>query len=212
MIKTDKQLIDEFLELQEHPKQMTDEQLHHALDDEQMHELVEQMAFAKRAFKYEEVQTVCPPIDEEWAKFAASHPDRQQERGKVYKIAASIIGVLFVSGIAFAAIHVVRTRSAAEVQIVQVAQTTAENAPVSCPADTLATEPYVFDNVTLEKILSEIADVHRVSVDFQNEEARQLRFHFVWKREDSLARTVERLNTFEAVNIIVVDNQKLMVK
>ena len=38
---TDKQLIARFLELQEHPEQVTDEQLRQMLNDEQMHELVE---------------------------------------------------------------------------------------------------------------------------------------------------------------------------
>jgi hypothetical protein len=48
-------------------------------------------------------------------------------------------------------------------------------------------------------------------VEFENEAARQLRFHFVWKREDSLSRVVEKLNTFEAVNIGMED-KTLVVK
>ena len=43
-MKTDRQLIERLLELQEHPEQVTDEQLQQALDDPQMRELVEQMA------------------------------------------------------------------------------------------------------------------------------------------------------------------------
>ena len=46
-MKTDRQLIERLLELQEHPEQVTDEQLQQTLDDPQMRELVEQMAFAK---------------------------------------------------------------------------------------------------------------------------------------------------------------------
>ena len=45
-MKTDRQLIEQLLELQEHPEQVTDEQLQQALDDPQMRELVEQMAGA----------------------------------------------------------------------------------------------------------------------------------------------------------------------
>jgi hypothetical protein len=48
-------------------------------------------------------------------------------------------------------------------------------------------------------------------VEFENEAVRQLRFHFVWKRKDSLTRVVEKLNTFEAVNIGMEDN-KLVVR
>ena len=50
---------------------MTDEQLQQALDDPQMRELVEQMAFAKRTFKNEELLAVEPDVEGEWEKFAA---------------------------------------------------------------------------------------------------------------------------------------------
>ena len=70
---TDKQLIARLLEMQEHPEQVTDEQLRQMLNDEQMHELVEQMAFTKRAFKNEEFLTEELSIADEWEKFSANH-------------------------------------------------------------------------------------------------------------------------------------------
>ena len=54
-------------------------------------------------------------------------------------------------------------------------------------------------------MLTAIAAAHGIGVEFENEAARRLRFHFVWKREDSLSRVVEKLNTFEAVNIGMED-------
>ena len=72
-MKTDRQLIEQLLELQEHPEQVTDEQLQQALDDPQMRELVEQMAFAKRAFKNEGLQAEELDVEGEWEKFAADH-------------------------------------------------------------------------------------------------------------------------------------------
>ena len=65
-MKTDRQLIERLLELQEHPEQVTDEQLRQMLNDEQMHELVEQIAFTKRAFKNEESLTDELPVADEW--------------------------------------------------------------------------------------------------------------------------------------------------
>ena len=86
----------------------------------------------------------------------------------------------------------------------------------SLPADTVQTdtipfESYIFNNVPLDSMLTAIAAAHGVGVEFENEAARELRFHFVWKREDSLSRVVEKLNTFEAVNIGMEDN-KLVVR
>lgn len=82
-MKTDRQLIERLLELQEHPEQVTDEQLQQALDDPQMRELVEQMAFAKRTFKDEELQAEELDVEGEWEKFAADHYG-EDNSGKTY--------------------------------------------------------------------------------------------------------------------------------
>lgn len=223
---TDKQLIARLLELQEHPEQMTDEQLRQMLTDEQMHELVEQMAFTKRAFKNEESLIGELPIADEWEKFATAHAEEltnsARAEGKftlhfpTHKIAASFIGVVLASSIALAAIHIVR-----QYQKPETPQTT-DTIAVASPqrsilnaqpeeADTLAVEPRIFDNVPLDTMLLEMADYYHISVEFEREEARQLRFHFIWKRTDNLDRLVEKLNNFEAVNIIR-ESEKLIVK
>ena len=95
-------------------------------------------------------------------------------------------------------------------------QTTDIDPVTSLPADTvktdtIPTEPYVFNNVPLDSMLTVIAVAHGVQVEFENEAARHLRFHFVWKRKDSLSRVVEKLNNFEAVNIVEEDKM-LVVK
>ena len=275
---TDKQLIARFLELQEYPEQATDEQLRQMLNDEQIHELVEQMAFTKRAFKNEETLTEELPIADEWEKFATAHaeeltnaaraegkftctmpckeekdesqltnaaraegkftctvPCKEEEdesqldaldeenpksrfalHFSTHKIAASFIGVILASGIAFAAIHIVRqyqkyeTRQATNTIAVASRQSSTLNAQPE-ETDTLAAEPRIFDNVSLDTMLLEMADYYHVSVKFEREETRQLRFHFVWKRTDDLDRLVEKLNNFEAVNIIR-EPEKLIVK
>ena len=132
------------------------------------------------------------------------------------KIAASFIGVLLASGIAFAAIQVVRNISTPKPQQPTTEQTTDIDPVTSLPADTvkadtISVEPYIFNNVPLDSMLTAIATAHGVGVEFENEAARHLRFHFVWKREDSLSRVVEKLNTFEAVNIGMED-KTLVVK
>ena len=127
-----------------------------------------------------------------------------------HKIAASFIGLLLASGIAFAAIQVVRNISTPKPQLPSTEQVIDTKPVTSLPADTvqtdtIPTEPYVFNNVPLDSMLTAIAVAHNMQVEFENEAARHLRFHFVWKREDSLSRVVEKLNTFEAVNIVEED-------
>ena len=239
--------IEWLLELQDHPEQLTDEQLQQILADGEMRQLVKQLGFAKRAFKHDALKNDTPDVEGEWEKFAANHseeltnaaraegklactmPCKEEEdesqleildegeykpRLRAYlaprKIAASFIGVLLVSGIAFAAIQVVRNISTPKPQQPTTEQTTDIDPVTSLPADTvqadtISVEPYIFNNVPLDSMLTAIATAHGVGVKFENEAVRQLRFHFVWKREDSLSRVVEKLNTFETVNIVEED-------
>ena len=225
---TEEKRIEWLLELQEHPEQLTDEQLQQILADDEMRQLVQQLGFAKRAFKHDALKNDTPDVEGEWEKFAASHSEELEilDEGEYkprlraylapHKIAASFIGVLLASGIAFAAIQVVRNISTPKPQQPTTEQTTDINQVAPLPADTvqadtIPVEPYVFNNVPLDSMLTAIAAAHRVQVEFENEAARQLRFHFIWKREDSLDRVVEKLNTFEAVNIGMED-KKLVVR
>ena len=248
-----KKRIEWFLELQDHPEQLTDEQLQQILADDEMRHLVQQLGFAKRAFKHDALKNDTPDVEGEWEKFAATHaeeltnaaraegklactmPCKEEEdesqleildegeykpRLRAYlaprKIAASFIGVLLASGIAFAAIQVVRNISTPKPQQPTTEQTTDIDPVTSLPADTvkadtISVEQYIFNNVPLDSMLTAIATAHGVGVEFENEAVRHLRFYFVWKREDSLSRVVEKLNTFEAVNIGMED-KTLVVK
>ena len=208
---TEEQHIEWLLELQEHPEQLTDEQLRQILADDEMHQLVQQLGFAKRAFKHDALKNDTPDVEGEWEKFA-----RLRAYLAPRKIAASFIGVLLASGIAFAAIQVVRNINTPKPQLPSTEQVIDTKPVTSLPADTvqtdtIPTEPYVFNNVPLDSMLTAIAVAHNMQVEFENEAARHLRFHFVWKREDSLSRVVEKLNTFEAVNIGMED-KTLVVK
>ncbi|MBR3547077.1 MAG: DUF4974 domain-containing protein [Bacteroidaceae bacterium] len=249
---TEEERIEWLLELQEHPEQLTDDQLKQILADDEMRQLVQQLGFAKRAFKHDELTNereqndACinsveqegrrlsqlkndiPEVEGQWEKFAASHAneldalDEGEHKPRFlaflapHKIAASFIGVLLASGIAFAAIQVVRNISTSKPQLPTTEQTTDIEPVTSRPvetvkADTIPAEPCVFNNVPLDSMLTAIAAAHGVQVEFENDAARGLRFHFVWKREDSLARIAEKLNTFDAVNIVVED-KKLIVR
>ena len=219
---TEKQRIEWLLELQNHPEQLTEEQLQQILADDEMRQLVQQLGIAKRAFKHDALKNDTPDVEGEWEKFAASHSEELEilDEGEYkprlraylapHKIAASFIGVLLASGIAFAAIQVVRNINTSKSQQPTTEQTTDIDPVTSLPADTvqadtIPVEPYIFNNVPLDSMLTAIATAHGVGVEFENEAARHLRFHFVWKREDSLTRVLEKLNTFEAVNIGMED-------
>ena len=213
------------LSMQERPEQYTDEQLHQMIaDDPELAEQLEQLALTKQAFVKQEADEEAIPVEDEWQKFAVEHSEEIDTLGEdkiqtatikklmgrlPYKIAASIIGILFTAGVTFAAIHIIRHVVGGNLKspTQEVRISNSHQPPSALPADnikmdtTTNTKPIVFDNVTLEKMLSQIATYYHKEVEFQNEDARQLRFYFVWKPDEGLDVTLHRLNLFESVNV-----------
>lgn len=189
-----------FLDMQEHPENYSEEQIEAIMDE------LDRM----------------PNVETAWQKYISEKGIVKSEKpvtpshSSFFKVAASIISVLMVSGIALAAIHMWSLTSNPSPKDegrahTQVADTTKRHSiPLAIEREN-GDEPHVFDNVPLDTMLIEMADYYRVAVEFQRDEARQLRLHFVWKHSEDLDRVVERLNNFEAVNIIR-EPEKLIVK
>ena len=196
--------------------------------DQLVAENQELLALTKQAFVKREVEKESVPVDEEWEKFATEHADELDALEKdepptatikkqiglfPYKVAASIIGIVFTVGVAFAAIHIVRMVSHSKPQAMQAEQTISAKPTSTLPTDTIKTDtttsikPIVFDNVALDKMLPQIAAYYHKGVDFQNADARQLRFYFVWKQNETLEVVLHRLNLFESITIELKDNK-----
>lgn len=190
--------------------------------DQLVAENQELLALTKQAFIKREVEKESVPVDEEWQKFAAEHADELDALEKdepptatikklmglfPYKVAASIIGIVFTVGVAFAAIHIVRMVSHSKPQAMQAEQTISAKPTSTLPTDTIktdtttSTKPIVFDNVALDKMLPQIAAYYNKEVEFQNTDARQFRFYFVWKQDETLDVVLHRLNLFESITV-----------
>ena len=151
-----------------------------------------------------------PDADEAWQQFAQQHISSVRPMHTWRKVAAILIGILAISGITIAAVHIVRQSHHEKCPVTQVEK--AVTISQTLPTDTIVkTEPVVFDNVTLDSIANDIATYHHLDMDLQNEQASLLRFYFVWNQDDSLQEVIEKLNMFEQVNLAVEDG-KLMVR
>ena len=80
------------------------------------------------------------------------------------------------------------------------------------PADTLTTDtiavqqPIVYDNIPLEKMLTEIAAHYDAKVAFANDDVRGLRFRFVWNPQKGIGQVVSDLNQFERLTVTLKDD------
>ena len=202
--------IRQLLEMLDNPEAYTEQEIQDIINrDEDTRETYRMMVEAKRSSRQHQANKPID-VDAAWQKFNQKIQPQQHSFGWM-KIAASFIGVLLVSGIAFAAIQIVRYTQQHTPKTEEVINTP-KSANVT-PADTLTTDtiatpqPIIYDNIPLEKMLPEIAAHYDAKVTFVNDEARQLRFHFMWHPQKGIEKVVSDLNQFERLNITLNDNQ-----
>jgi hypothetical protein len=203
------------LDAQEHPEQFTDEALRQMQDDPEIRALMEATAQGKRALMKHQSVASQEAIDAAWQDFEAKHFPKAAKVSILHKVAASVIGLLFISGIAFAAIHIVRNyRNAVGEDVKSPTQETqiSDSHQQALPTDTTATvPPVVFDNVTLDSILPQIARHYGYTVSFRSDKSKPLRLFLTWNPQDSIQKVTDKLNLFEQIHI-VLDEQTMIVE
>ena len=204
--------IRQLLEMLDNPEAYTEQEILNIINrDEDTRETYRLMVEAKRSCRQHHADK---PIDVNaaWQKFNQTNTPRNHHLGWM-KIAASFIGVLLVSGIAFAAIHIVRSVLGGDLKSpTQESRISNSHQPI-VPADTLtadtiaASQPVIYDNIPLGKMLPEIATHYDAKVTFAKDDARQLRFRFVWNPQKGIGQVVSDLNQFERLTVTLSDNQ-----
>ena len=217
-METTNENIRQLLEMLDHPEAYTEQEIHDIINrDEDTRETYRLMVEAKRSSRNRQHETPVD-VDDAWQRFYQRLQPMQHGRGWM-KMAASFIGVLLVSGIAFAAIHIVRHYVGQDMptppQETEVAvphqQVALDDTIKVGTTDTIAPkatmEPVVFDNVPLEEMLPDIAAHYDATVSFANDKARQLRFRFVWNPLQDISQVVSDFNQFESLTVTLKDNQ-----
>ncbi|MBR1389830.1 MAG: DUF4974 domain-containing protein [Prevotella sp.] len=153
-------------------------------------------------------------IDEEWQKFEAKHFPQKQRSWGWMQIAAMFIGVLMLSGIAYAAVQIASHHQQSEASLVA-GTTVVANSQLSTPnsqlpSDTTA-QPRLYDNVPLGEILDELSTYYNIKVVYYTEDARHPRLYYQWKPEYTIEKVVEMLNNFEWLQM-ELENDTLYVK
>ena len=190
------------LRMMEHPELYTDTQWQELLSDEECRKLYEAMRLSVSAFEAEDAkQKIANGIKEEkWQKFETQHFPQKQHSWGWMQIAAMFIGVLMLSGIAYAAVQIVRHNKVGGDLQSQTQEVRTSNSPrqqgEAQPADSTA-QPRLYDNVPLGEILDELSTYYNIKVVYYTEDARHPRLYYQWKPEYTIEKVVEMLNNFE---------------
>lgn len=225
----DSQKWDMLLNLLEHPEKYSETQKDELLGDKEVNELYQQLIETRQSldFAMSKEKMKMPSIDAEWEKLKEEKQQKEKmnqnaetkQTAKLFPLwspmrkVAAVAAVLVVSGITFAAIHLV-TRShqpsdnsntelvaSQKDSIQQVSAPQKSNIEEKTDSASLAQLPLVYENAELQNILTPIAGHFHLQVTYQNESARHIRLFLQLEKNMSLDDIIELLNHFEKVNI-----------
>ena len=227
--KMDSQKWDMLLDLLEHPEKYSETQKDELLGDKEVNELYQQLIETRQSldFAMSKEKMKMPSIDAEWEKLKEEKQQKEemsqnaetQQTAKLFSLwspmrkVAAVAAVLVVSGITFAAIHLVtRSHQASDKHntelvasqkdsIQQVSAPQKSNIEEKTDSASLAQLPLVYENAELQNILTPIAGHFHLQVTYQNESARHIRLFLQLEKNMSLDDIIELLNHFEKVNI-----------
>jgi hypothetical protein len=203
---------DRLLQMLEQPQQYTAEEWQEILADDECRELYTLMSKTQSAIDAARAdeEVTDEMIDAEWQHLAKPHSGMPT----LLKMAAMFIGVLMLSGIAFAAIHIVNQRIGGEENHRNDSLIQQEDRPTQSASmissDTIP-QPRIFENVALDEIVAEIAQYYNKVADIQNNQAHELRLYYKWNRGNDIRSIIDDLNHFNHVNLAVEDD-RLIVK
>ncbi|MGN0281939.1 MAG: hypothetical protein ACI4B3_06540 [Prevotella sp.] len=124
-----------------------------------------------------------------------------------HKIAAAVVGICLLSGVAYAAVVSGVFSSSPKQETVATADSVAtvgktQYVEVKDNGKTLDVKK-VFENATLEQVLHDIGYVNGKAVAFRTDSVRLLRLYYEWDSRRGLDKNVEELNRFEKINITI---------
>ena len=205
-METTNENIRQLLQMLDNPNAYTEQEIQDIINrDEDTRETYRLMVEAKRSNRHRQHQKPVD-VDAAWQRFNENTLPKQHGFSWM-KIAASFIGVLLISGMAFATIHVVRQYQETEPGVTESATSPASTAPADMLAsDTVSVQPVIYDNIPLEKMLPEIAAHYDAKVTFANEDVRGLRVRFVWNPQQGIDQVVSDLNQFKQLTVTLKEN------
>ena len=168
-----------FRDMQEHPELYTEHQLE---------SLMEQLDKE-------------PDVDAAWQEFE-SNLSLNTDAGKpmrwyssMRKIAAAVVGILLVSVATFATVSIVQKHAVKRAKKADTA-VVAEQKQVSA-----AIAPVRFENIALDSILTKVASHYNLSVNYNDESVKSLKFYITWQPDKGVSHFIRKMNMFDGLHL-----------
>ena len=179
--------------------------------NDKLEQLLKQM-YANETLHDDDIDT-SDIVDEEWTKFEAEHfrgekPEVRSERIPWRKIAAIFIGVLMLSGIAYAAIHFVQSNSHRKQEEQTLVTANSQRSTVSAQLaeqDSTLRKPIVYEDVELVTILDDMATFYQLEPVYKKEAGKHIRLYFTWDKKQTIDDIIDTFNKFERIHITRYD-------
>lgn len=211
-MKQDDDKMELLLKMMEHPERYTEQQLRDMLADADCRDFYELAVKAEHGYdaRRGNGRVDEETLDEQWRRFEAAHlPGRRFSEWRQW--AAAFVGVLLLSGIALAAIHFAAPRSSRRPEA-PARMTVVKSIAVKAPMvkDSVGTAPETYEDATLQTILTDLSAYYKVQVTYKSEQVKAIRLYIKWDKRETLEQMVEKLNSFDKVDITLTDHQMVV--
>ena len=192
---------DLLFQMMEQPHRYTADEWQEILADEECRELYTLMSKTQSAVNAIRADREISDdiIDAEWQRLRSEKTEVKSEKYSFLKIAAMFVGILMLSGIAYATYHLMSAPHSAP-----------EGATIAIVADASEASSgngggaIHFDDVRLDSILSVVSSHYGKTTHFRSDEAKAMKFIMTWVPDSSLSSFIDGLNMFDGLQLTLL--------
>lgn len=198
------------LDITEHPEKYSDAQLKEILSDAETRNIYNLLCKTDSAVEAQQEMSD-DDVNQEWDRFQRRASKSRFKflwlTGRAASVAMFLLCSLVALAIGVAVKVTVFNRGEApekaDVSVQQEVGKTVAVDTIMAVNDSIAVpiKPILFEDATLTEIMTSVEKAYSVKVDFHNDKLKDLHLYYSLDPSNTLAETIEELNTFEQINI-----------
>lgn len=209
--------IDRLLDAIEHPERYTPVEIKAMLSDPEVKKTFDLLDKTKSSLQ----SIAIPDVEDEWKRFENKHCNSGVSYRSWFRnlLSRNIVAGIAIGIVSFTAVAAILGIGISQLKHHEASTPSADvNSKtaivISQPNSTKTedeekgptSEIVVFDNETLENIISKVAAYYGYKAVFREEAPKSLRLYFRWDQDLTIEEVVERLNNFDQIHLTINDD------